>query len=482
MLKFKIEKWNKQKPELLGLLEDDEPLYLMEKDEKVLSWIKKLKDKKVKKDIVADNYWIGWTGLFENYDWDEKCRILAKNFYSAVKANGHDHAGFLLNTSSAIKVLPFLLEGLCLGSYRFDKYKSKEKEEKNTIVTFYVLEKDTAPCHKILSQTESLFKNINACRDMINEPGNVLFPSQIVQIAKSVSAKTPGLSCEVISAGQLKQKGYTGLLQIGKGSEHPPWMVVVKYHPKNKSPNKHLALVGKGVTFDSGGLCLKPPADMWEMKTDMAGAATVLYAIASIAQKKIPLQVTAILCIAENLPDGKAFRPGDIFKAKNGKTIHVANTDAEGRLALTDGLFRAGEEKATHVVDIATLTGACVVALGNNVTGLFSNRSDFRDLFIKAADKTGEKYWELPMHHEYEDLLKNPYADINNVGSRDGGAIQAALFLKEFVPQNTSWIHLDIAGPSFTAKPWKYYAEGATAVGLRTFVNLAEAMSKKEYF
>jgi leucyl aminopeptidase len=215
---------------------------------------------------------------------------------------------------------------------------------------------------------------------------------------------------------------------------------------------------------------------MWEMKTDMAGAGAVLYAMQAIARKKPSVRVTGILCLAENLIDANAYRPGDIFVAKNGKSVHIANTDAEGRLILTDGLHRAGEEGATHILDIATLTGACIVALGNSINGLFANDAGFRDLLQKAAHETGELYWELPLHGEYRDSLKTPYADINNAGSRDGGAIQAALFLKEFVPDKTKWIHLDIAGPAFTAKPWKYFAEGATAMGLRTMVNLAEGL------
>jgi leucyl aminopeptidase len=215
---------------------------------------------------------------------------------------------------------------------------------------------------------------------------------------------------------------------------------------------------------------------MWEMKTDMAGAATVLYALQAIAEMRLPVRVTAILCLAENMISGGSCQPGNIFKAKNGKTVQVENTDAEGRLVLTDGLFRAGEEKATHIIDVATLTGSVIVALGMSITGFFSNDKKFAGEFKKAAEGTGEEFWELPLYQEYKKLLKTPFADLNNIGNRNGGSIQAALFLEEFVPEKTPWIHLDIAGTAFTPKSWKYYAEGATGIGLRTLVNFAERL------
>jgi leucyl aminopeptidase len=253
-------------------------------------------------------------------------------------------------------------------------------------------------------------------------------------------------------------------------------MVILQYKPKRKA-DKHLCLLGKGIVFDSGGICLKPAQDMWTMKADMSGAAACLYAMKALALRKPAFPVTAILCLAENLPDSRAARPGDIFRAANGKSVHVENTDAEGRLVLSDGLCMAGRLKATHIVDLATLTGACVIALGEKIAGLMGNNRGLIDKLMKASEITGENLWPLPLPEFYRENLDIYCADINNVGvNRNGGALNGGIFLKEFVPEGAAWAHLDIAGPAFFEKKWKYYAEGATGFGVRLLVELMKIL------
>ena len=250
-------------------------------------------------------------------------------------------------------------------------------------------------------------------------------------------------------------------------------MVILRHVPRKPSAET-LCLVGKGITFDTGGISLKPGDRMWEMKGDMAGAAAVLLAMRVLGKLRPELKVVGILCCAENSPDANAQRPGDIFTAKNGKSIMVDNTDAEGRLVLTDGLARAGEEGATHIVDIATLTGAVVRALGPSVAGAMGDKDLVRRI-TRSGENHGEAFWELPLVEEYKESLKTPYADLNNISAGGlAGAITAGLFLREFVPPGAIWAHLDIAGPMFRDKDWKYYEAGALGFGIKTFVDLCE--------
>jgi leucyl aminopeptidase len=251
-------------------------------------------------------------------------------------------------------------------------------------------------------------------------------------------------------------------------------MVVLRHVPRKPS-KETIALVGKGITFDSGGISIKPSDKMWEMKGDMAGAAAVLFAMRAIGKIRPDVKVLGILCCAENMPDANAQRPGDIFVAKNGKSVMVDNTDAEGRLVLTDGLARAGEEGATHIVDIATLTGAVVRALGPSVAGVMGTDASLVKRVIRSGEHHGEPFWELPLVEEYKDSLKTPYADLNNIAAGGlAGAITAGLFLREFVPSGAAWAHLDIAGPMFKEKEWKYYDAGAIGFGVKTLVDLCE--------
>jgi leucyl aminopeptidase len=365
-----------------------------------------------------------------------------------------------------------ILHGLCHASYAFDKYKNKK--HKRTDVEYLFADNMEIDGNSL----QILFSGIDLAKDLINEPGSALTPAMMANIAQNIAQKH-GLAIKIRRSKELEKDGYNGILTVGRGSKNEPAMVTLSYKPKHKSIY-HLAYVGKGITFDTGGICLKPQDKMSEMKCDMSGAAIVLAAIKVIAELKYPIEVDAILCLAENRPGENAMLPGDIFKAKNGKTIMVENTDAEGRLVLIDGLAEAAELGATHVVDIATLTGAIRRALGTSIGGLFSNSDGLAQTLIEAGAESGEKWWRMPLDEEYAEGLKDKVADIRNIADDGPGAIVAALFLKEFVKKDLQWAHLDIAGVDFTSKSYKYTEYGATAFGLKTIVETAKKYSMDE--
>jgi len=365
-----------------------------------------------------------------------------------------------------------ILHGLCHASYTFEKYKSKK--HKRTDVEYLFADNMEIDGNAL----QTLFSGIDLAKDLINEPGNALTPAIMANIAQSIAQKY-GLGIKIRKSKELEKDGYNGILAVGRGSKNEPAMVTLSYKPKQKNIY-HLAFVGKGITFDTGGICLKPQDKMSEMKCDMSGAAIVLAAIKVIAELKFPIEVDAILCLAENRPGENAMLPGDIFKAKNGKTVVVENTDAEGRLVLIDGLAEAAELGATHVIDIATLTGAIKRALGTSIGGLFSNSEGLTETLVESGAENGEKWWRMPLDEEYADSLKDKVADIRNIADDGPGAIVAALFLKEFVKKDLQWAHLDIAGVDFTSKSYKYTEYGATAFGLKTLVETAKKYSMDE--
>jgi len=383
--------------------------------------------------------------------------------------------GVVVNARDAAPLVGKVVEGAIVGAYTFDKYR-QEKDEflaKEAQLTVFVHPDHQADAEARKARYAWVSENVNRCRDLINEPGAAVTPEVIAEAAGEI-AKELGLEIEILDPAGLKARGYHGLVQVGQGSVHPPRMVILRHVPRQPS-KETIALVGKGITFDSGGISLKPGDHMWEMKGDMAGAAAVLYAMRALGRLKPDVRVVGILCCAENLPDANAQRPGDIFTAKNGKSIMVDNTDAEGRLVLTDGLHRAGEEGATHIVDIATLTGAVVRALGPSVAGVMGTDGPLIQRIVRSGENHGESFWELPLVEEYKESLKTPFADLNNISSGGlAGAITAGLFLREFVPPGTAWAHLDIAGPMFRDKEWKYYEAGAIGFGLKTMVDLCE--------
>ena len=371
-----------------------------------------------------------------------------------------------------------ILHGLHYADYKFDAYKSKQKE--NFQVTFEIVAGDRVATFKKISEEVAVeHKAVTLAKNLINTCAADLYPASFVEDAKTIAKYTPGLSIKVRNMKQLEKEGFMGHVTVGKGSSHEPYMITLDYKPAKRTSKDHLVIVGKGLTFDTGGLCLKPPKSMPEMISDMSGAATALAAIQAIATLKLPIRVSAVCCLAENAIGNQSVLPGDIFKAKNGKTVMVDNTDAEGRLVLSDGLAEAGLIGATHIVDLATLTGAMVRALGYAVTGFFSNDDDLGLKVINCGEACCEKFWSMPLEEEYADALKDHFADLKNTGS-DAGAISAALFLQEFVPENTAWTHWDIAGTAFVDKKWKYTEYGATGFGVQTLIQLAREMSCAE--
>ena len=384
-----------------------------------------------------------------------------------------------------------ILLGLHYADYKFDAYKSKQKEAFQ--VTFEIVAGEQVAEFKKIAEVAAIEnKAIVLTKNLINTSSSDLTPAEFVENANMIAKFTPGLSIKVRNMKQLEKEGFMGHVTVGKGSSHEPYMITLSYDGSKgargtkaagKNANKnvrtsadHLVFVGKGLTFDTGGLCLKPPKSMPEMISDMSGAATVLAAIQAIATLELPIKVSAVCCLAENAIGNKSVLPGDIFTAKNGKTVMVDNTDAEGRLVLSDGLAEAGLIGATHIVDLATLTGAMVRALGYAVAGFFSNDDALALNVINCGEACCEKFWSMPLEEEYADALKDHFADLKNTGS-DAGAIAAALFLQEFVPENTAWAHWDIAGTAFVSKAWKYTDFGATGFGVQTLIELARRMS-----
>jgi leucyl aminopeptidase len=310
----------------------------------------------------------------------------------------------------------------------------------------------------------------NTARDWINEPANYMTPTDLADVAQEL-ARRHGLELTVMDRAQMEKEGMGSLLGVASGSCQPPKMMVLSYRGDKKSSTT-LGFVGKGITFDSGGISIKSSDNMAEMKGDMAGAAAVMAAVSAIAQLKLKVNVTAVVPATENLPSGKALKPGDILKAMNGKTIEVVNTDAEGRLILADALGYAVKKGLSPLVDIATLTGACHVALGDVCSGIFGNSQELVDKLVNAGAEAGERLWQMPMYEEYKEQNKSDVADIKNSGGRYGGAITAAQFLSEFADK-TPWVHIDIAGTSMTDKERGYLVKGATGVCVRTLVNFA---------
>jgi leucyl aminopeptidase len=311
----------------------------------------------------------------------------------------------------------------------------------------------------------------NFTRDLVNEPGNRMTPTILADRAQAMCDET-GLQCEIYGPDKIKELKMGAFWSVAQGSDEEPRLIVMRYDPPRAPKKRVLGLVGKGITFDSGGISIKPGEGMEKMKYDMAGGAAMIGAMRAIAQLKPNLKVIGIVCASENMPSGKAQKPGDVQIAMSGKSIEIINTDAEGRLVLADGLHYARELGCTHLIDAATLTGACVVALGMVNAGIFANDDDFYDRFNQSLAKSGEKMWRLPVEDEYRELIKSNIADMVNSAGRWAGAVTAAMFLKEFVG-DTPWLHLDIAGVAWMEdnKPW--IAKGPSGVPVRSLVEFA---------
>jgi leucyl aminopeptidase len=360
------------------------------------------------------------------------------------------------------------VEGAVLGDFEPDRYKTGA--DKKSLDSFAVA--GTAPgMAEAAERGRVLAESQNFARAMVNEPANRLSPSGMASAAQHVAAQFP-LECEVLDRAAMETLGMGSLLGVAQGSAEPPCLIVLRYRPPAPASAAHLGLVGKGVTFDTGGISIKPADGMEKMKYDMAGGAAMIGAMRAIAQLKPLIAVTAYIPCVENMPGSRAQRPGDIVTAMNGKTIEVINTDAEGRLILADALTYARQQGCTHLVDAATLTGAIVVALGHLNVGLFANNDRMRDRVLGAAKSEGERMWPMPLEEEYKEYLKSAFADVANVGGRWGGAVTAAMFLKEF-SEDTPWVHLDIAGTAWLDESKPYMAKGPTGLPVRTLVRLA---------
>lgn len=363
-------------------------------------------------------------------------------------------------------------EGAVTGLWEQDFHKSTGRRENKLGTTRFAVSSTTPELEKALSAGRIVAEAQNFARDLVNEPGNLLPPRELVRRAQEMAAQL-GLEVDVLDKDRMSQLGMGSLLGVAQGSAEPPYLIVLKYVPEKASKSKdHLALVGKGVTFDTGGISLKPADGMEKMKCDMAGGAAMLGAMRALAQLKPAIPITAFIPTVENMPGSRAQRPGDIVRSLAGKTIEVLNTDAEGRLILVDAITYAKQQGCTHIVDAATLTGAIGVALGNVHAGAFTNNPEFLDKVLKASNAAGENLWPMPTDDDYRDQLKSAYADIANIGGRAGGACTAAVFLKEWV-EDTPWVHLDIALTAYLDEAKPYCAKGATGFGVRTFVQLA---------
>ncbi|MFG3722368.1 leucyl aminopeptidase [Streptomyces massasporeus] len=370
-------------------------------------------------------------------------------------------------------------EGALLGAYSFDAYKDNGKDPKAKngkaplaeIVLLGGKPRDKA-YKAAVERAVAVSEELNRSRDLVNTPPNDLNPESFAAIAQA-AAKEHGIKIQVLDDKALTKGGYGGILGVGSGSAATPRLVKLSY--TSSKAKKHLAFVGKGITYDSGGISLKPAGHNETMKCDMAGAASVFAAVVAAARLGLEVNVTGWLALAENMPSGSATRPGDVLRMYSGKTVEVLNTDAEGRLVLADALWAASQEKPDAIVDVATLTGAMVLALGNRTFGIMGNDDAFRAALVEAAEEVGEPAWPMPLPEHLRKGMDSATADIANMGERMGGGLVAGLFLREFVGEGITWAHLDIAGPAFNeGGPFGYTPKGGTGTAVRTLVRLAE--------
>ncbi len=387
-----------------------------------------------------------------------------------------------LKTNKALVIAPILLnaarphylsamvEGLLLGGYTFTECKGKPEEEK---VISYTIVTNVTDAAKVAADSCLVSEAVCYARDLANRPGNIVTPAVMAEQAQ-LTAEECGMECEVLDAVAMQAKGMGAILAVGQGSVNPPYMVTLKYNGAGDAP--YTAFVGKGITFDSGGISIKPEANMGEMKDDMTGAAVVLGTMKAIAKLKLPCNVIGVMACAENMPSGSAQRPGDVVKAASGKTIEVVSTDAEGRMVLADAVWYACRQGAAKVVDIATLTGGVIVALGNETAGVVGNDDELIKQVTGCGKKAGEMYWQLPSLPECQEAIKSGIADLTNSAGRAASTITGGLFIGEFVDKGTPWVHIDIGGTSTASKSAGFKPKGCTAFGVRTLVNIAKEL------
>ncbi len=427
------------------------------------------------------------TGLGSAADGAVDHEVLRRAAGSAVRAlTGVATVGVALPTEDASSMAA-VAEGAALGAYRYagqrasrptsgKRGRGDDREAPSTVTV--VVEKGRDKAVKAAARRAAVLAEAKAyARDLVNTPPNLLYPQSFTDsVRERAAASSAKVTVTVLDEKALAKGGFGGIVGVGQGSSRPPRIVTVSWSPSRAKAS--LALVGKGITFDSGGLCIKPPASMLTMKSDMAGAAAVAATVFAAAELGVPVAVTGYLCLAENMPSGTAQRPGDVVTMRNGTTVEIIDTDAEGRMVLGDGLCLAAEAKPDAVVDIATLTGAQMVALGARVAGVMGNDDGFRQRVCDAAGSAGEAAWPMPLPTDLRAQLDSTVADLAHKGERWGGMLTAGLFLKEFVPEGTPWAHYDIAGPSFNeGSPWGYTPQGGTGFGVGTLLALAEGFA-----
>jgi leucyl aminopeptidase len=376
-------------------------------------------------------------------------------------------------------VLRAILEGALLGSYKFAGYKTKPvkiKRDPVTALQIHVADASDAAAAAELTRAEVVARVVRQTRDWVNQPGNLLRPPQFAD-AVAAAAEGTGLAVEVLDFDALKAGGYGGIVAVGQGSEAPPRLVKLTYTPEGVSNPKRVALVGKGITFDTGGISIKPAQGMWEMKSDMAGAAAIGATMLAVAALRPPVSVVGYLCIAENMPSGSAYRPGDVVTMFGGKRVEVLNTDAEGRMVLADGISRACADGCDYLFETSTLTGGQVVALGKRIAGVMGT-PEVCERVKAAGEAVGEPAWPMPLPDDVRKGMDSDVADITQVAQgmdRGGHMLQGGLFLREFVAEGVGWAHIDIAGPSYhTGEPTGYWSKGGTGVPVRTLLALID--------
>ncbi len=440
--------------------------------------------------LPRDGRWVLVVGLGKTKDLSlERVRQFAGTAARTVRARGFKQLSLPVLIErvfgSPESVAQALTEGVVLGLYRFDRLKRipKHEQAKRIDAITLVVERpgDVAVVKRGAAKGEVIAEAVSLVRDLINGPSNIVTPTYLANQARAI-AKQYRLKCTVLPFPQLKRLGFGGIVGVAQGSAHPAQFIVLEYRPSPRPANRTrrggrakatFALCGKGITFDSGGISLKPAEKMERMKYDMSGGAAVLGTVKAAAALKLPVHIVGIVAATENLPSGTAQKPGDVLKTLSGKTIEVINTDAEGRIVLADCLHYAKRYKPDCTIDLATLTGACVIALGGEAIGLFSKDEALVARINQAGKATHERVWRLPLWDEYATLNKSDIADVKNAGSREGGAISAAKFLEEFA-EGLRWAHLDIAGTAWTEQDKPYIPKGAVGVGVRLLIELME--------
>lgn len=379
---------------------------------------------------------------------------------------------FGLMDQDCAMVTEAIVEGIILGLYQFTPFKTVEREKIRDIDEFTIVEEIEERFKSVRStavRAEIISGAVCYVRDLVSTPGNELTPSDLSNEAREIALKRRRLRVKILNAVEMRKLGMNAILSVSKGSHETPQFIILEYNGGIKT-DQPVVLVGKGLTFDSGGISIKPSEKMDEMKSDMAGGAAVMGTIRAVADLGLPINVVGLVPAAENLPGGGAYKPGDIIKSLSGKTIEVINTDAEGRLILADALTYASRFKPLAIIDLATLTGACIIALGERVIGMLGNDSQLKERIKEVGELTGEKVWELPLWEEYEELIKSDVADYKNTGGRPAGTITAGVFLSKFAG-GFPWVHLDIAGPAWQSKDAPYIPKGASGVGVRLLVS-----------